>query len=95
MSVGVNRSHVDASITVTSHRQQDNGLASLRRWVSQNAVRAALLEHPDHESSQLAAAREVERLHSAARLDELPWENVTVGVGGQPAPFQLSASAWT
>ncbi len=89
MSVGVDHSHGDASITVTSHRQQDNGLASLRRWVSQNAVRAALREHADDEFSQLVAAREVERLQSAARLDELPWENVTIAVDAQPTPFQL------
>ena len=89
MLVGVDHSHGDASITVTSHRQQDNGLASLRRWVSQNAVRAALREHADDESSQLVVAREVERLQSAARLDELPWENVTIAVDGQPTPFQL------
>jgi hypothetical protein len=85
---GVDHSHGDASITVTSHRRQDNGLASLRRWVSQNAVRAALREHADDEFSQLAAAREVERLQSAARLDELPWENVTIAVDGHPTPFQ-------
>jgi hypothetical protein len=87
--VGVDHSHGYASITVTSHRQQDNGLASLRRWVSQNVVRAALREHADDESSQLVAAREVERLQSAARLDELPWENVTIAVDGHPTPFQL------
>jgi hypothetical protein len=89
MSVGVDHSHGDASITVTSHRQQDNGLASLRRWVSQNAVRAALREHADDESSQLVVTREVERLQSAARLDELPWDNVTIAVDGQLTPFQL------
>jgi hypothetical protein len=65
VSAGVDHSHGDMSITVTSHRQQDNGLASLRRRVSQNAVRAALREH------------------------ELPWENVTIAVDGQPTPFQL------
>jgi hypothetical protein len=89
MLVGVNHSHGDASITITSHRQQDNGLASLRRWVSQNAIWAALGEHSDYESSQLAVTREVERLQSAARLDELPWESVTIPVDGQPTPFQL------
>ena len=89
MSVGVHHCHGDASITVTSHRQQDNGLASLRRWVFRNAVRAALRAHADDESSELVVAREVERLRSAARLDELPWENVTIAIDGKPTPFQL------
>ena len=89
MSVGVDHSHGDAAITVTSHRRQDDGLASLRRWVSQNAAGAALREHADDESFQLARAQEVERLQSAARLDELTWENVTIAVDGQPTPFQL------
>jgi hypothetical protein len=89
MSVAVNHSHRDAAITVTSHRRQDDGLASLRRWVSQNAAGAALREHADEESFQLARAREAERLQSAARLDELTWENVTIAVDGQPTPFQL------
>jgi hypothetical protein len=89
MSVGVNHSHGDAAITVTSHRRQDDDLASLRRWVFQNAIGAALREHADDESFQLARAREVERLQSAARLDELTWENVTIAVEGQPTPLQL------
>jgi hypothetical protein len=89
LSVGVEYSHGDASIAVTSHRRQDDGLAPLRRWVSQNAAGAALREHADDESSQLVVAREVERLQSAARLDELTWENVTIAVDGQPTPFQL------
>ena len=89
VSVGVGHSHGDVSITVTSHRQQDESLALLRRWVSQNALRAALREHADDELSQLAADVEVERLQSAATLDELPWENVTIAADGQPTPFQL------
>ena len=89
MSVGVNHSHGDAAITVTSHRRQGDGLASLRWWVSQNAAGAALRGHADDESGQLARAQEVERLQSAARLDELTWENVTIAVDGQPTPFQL------
>jgi len=44
MSAGVNHSHGDAATTITSHRQQDNDLARLRRWVSQNAIWAALGE---------------------------------------------------
>jgi hypothetical protein len=88
VSVGVDHSHEDASITVTSHRQQGSGLAPLRRWVSQNAVRAASREHADDGFSQLAADREVERLQSAAWLDELPWVNVTIAVDGHPTPFQ-------
>lgn len=89
LSVGVDHSHGDASITVTSHRRQDDGLAPLRRWVSQNAAGAALREHADDESSQLARAQEAERLQSAARSDELTWENVTIAVDGQATPFQL------
>jgi hypothetical protein len=89
MSVGVNHSHGDASITITSHRQQDNDLARLRRWVSQNAIWAALGELSDDESRQLAVTRKVERLQSAAQRDELPWENVTIAVDGQPTPFKL------
>jgi hypothetical protein len=89
MSVGVNHSHGNVSITVTSNRQQDNDLARLRQWVSQNAIRAALREHADDESRQLVITRDVERLRSAARLDELPWENVTIPVDGQPTPFQI------
>jgi hypothetical protein len=89
MSVGVNHSHGDASITITSHRQQDNDLARLRRWVSQNAIWAALGEHSDDQSRQLAVTQDVERLQSAAQRDELPWENVTIPVDGQPTPFQV------
>ncbi|HEY3036912.1 MAG TPA: hypothetical protein VGJ54_19920, partial [Streptosporangiaceae bacterium] len=89
MSVEVNHSHGDAAITVTSHRRQDDGLASLRRWVSQNAAGAALRERADDESFQLARAREVERLQSAARSDKLTWENVTIAADGQATPFQL------
>jgi hypothetical protein len=89
MSVGVNHNHGDTSITVTSHRRQDNGLASLRQWVSQNAIRAMLREHADYESGQLVISLEADRLQSAARLDKLPWENVTIPVDGQPTPFQL------
>lgn len=84
MSVAVDHSLGDVSITVTCHRHQDNGLASLRRWVLQNAVRAALLDHADDEFSP-----EVGRIQQAARLDELPWEEVTITVDGQPAPFRL------
>ena len=84
MSVAVDHSLGDVSITVTCHRHQDNGLASLRRWVLQDAVRAALLDHADDEFSP-----EVGRIQPAARLDELPWEEVTITVDGQPAPFRL------
>ncbi len=57
--------------------------------VSHNAAGAALREHADNESAQLARAQEVERLQSAAQLDELTWENVTIAVDGQRTPFQL------
>ena len=88
-SVGVNHSHEDASITVTSHRQQDNGLGSLRQWVSLNAIQAMLREHADDASGQLVASSQAERLQSAARRGELPWKDVTIPVDGQPMPFQL------
>jgi hypothetical protein len=77
------------SITVTSNRQQDNDLGRLRRWVSQNAIWAALGEHSDDRSRQLAVTRDVERPQSAAHRDELPWENVTIAVDGQSTPFQV------
>src|SRR6266851_4932858 len=89
MSVGLNHSHRGVSITVTSNRQQDNDLGRLRRWVSQNAIWAALGEHSDDQSRQLAVTRDVVRLQSAAQRDELPWENVTIPVDGQPTPFQV------
>jgi hypothetical protein len=89
MSVWVNHSHGDASITVTINRQRDNGMASLRRWVSENAIRAAFREHTDDESRPLETAQEVERLQSAAQRDELSWQNVTIPVDGQPTQFQL------
>jgi len=87
-SVGVDHRHGDASITVTSHRRQDQDLGSLRRWVSLNAVRAMVREHADR-AGELVSSPEAERLLSAARLDELPWEDVTIPVEGQPTPFQL------
>lgn len=98
MSVGVNHSHRDASITVTSIRQRGNDLAVLRRWVSrnailaalrENAIRAAMQEHGDDAARQLLSVQQLERLESAAQRDELPWENVTIPVDGQPTPFQL------
>lgn len=88
-SVGVDHSHGDASITVTSHRRQDQDLGSLRRWVSLDAVRAMVREHADDQAGELVSSPEAERLLSAARLDELPWEDVTIPVEGEPTPFQL------
>lgn len=79
MSVGVNHTHGDAAITVTSHRRHDDGLAPLRRWVSQNAAGAALRGDAGDGSSRFARARP----------EELTWENVTIAVDGQPTPFQL------
>jgi hypothetical protein len=89
ISVGVIHSHGEASITVTSHRQPGNGLGALRRWVSQNAIRAALRERADNESGPPAIGREAERLQSAAERDELAWQDVTIPVDGQPTAFQL------
>jgi hypothetical protein len=90
-SAAVHHTHAGTSVTVTSHRQQDGGLAPLRRWVSRNAVLAALREHADDESGRPVVAGEAERLQSAAERDELPWQNVTIPVDGQPTPFQLCA----
>ena len=87
--MGVIHSHGEASITVTSHRQPGNGLEALRRWVSQNAIRAALRERADDQSGPPAIGREAERLQSAAQRDELPWQDVTIPVDGQPTTFQL------
>jgi hypothetical protein len=96
MSVGVVHSHGEASITVTSHRQPGSGLRALRRRVSQNAVRAVLLERADDESGLPAISREAEQLQSAAQRDELTWQDVTIPVDGQPTAFQLCevAEGW-
>ena len=85
----MNHRHEDASIIATSHRRQDNGLESLRQWVSLNAIRALLREHSDDASGQLVASPEAERRQSAARRGELPWQDVIIPVDGQPVPFQL------
>jgi hypothetical protein len=44
VSAGVSHRHGDASITVTSHRQRDGGLAALRRQVSRTAAQASRRE---------------------------------------------------
>ena len=89
MSVAVIYSHGEASITVASHRQPGSGLGALRRWASQNAVRTALWERVADEPGRPAAGPETERLQAAAQRDELPWQDVTIPVDGQPTAFQL------
>lgn len=89
ISVEVIYSHGEASITVASHRQPGSGLGALRRWVSQNAIRTALWERAADEPGQPAIGPEAERLQSAAQRDELPWQDVTIAVDGQPTAFQL------
>jgi hypothetical protein len=62
VSVEVILSHGEASIAVTSHRQPGEGLESLRQWVSQNAIQAALWERGDDESGQPASGPLAEKL---------------------------------
>ena len=91
--VEVTHRHGEASIAVTSHRQPGEGLASLRQWVSQNAIRAALRDRDrgDDESGQPAIGPLAEQLQSAAQRGELSWQDVTIAVDGQPTAFQLWA----
>jgi len=52
----------------------------------QSAGRATVLVTA---TDEILGTHKVERLQSAAQRDELPWENVTIPVGGEPTPFQV------